>query len=170
MQEKKKREKRRVIGERRRQRVNDNGGKERCEDSGKQKKREYRLESIVERGHCVRRSDLLSSVRRLGYVVSRRARLECVRVAYASRAAEAHNRYTDRVHLLPLHPSSPSDDCIGVIISAYFTLSRSRAKGNTSITAHAYLALARRASDRASFSSFCSINLKIYRWQLQIGR
>lgn len=41
----------------------------RNEDSGKQKKREYRLESIVERGHCVRRSDLLSSVRRLGYAV-----------------------------------------------------------------------------------------------------
>jgi len=52
--------------------VNDEGGKERSETSGKQKKREYRLESIVERGRCVRRSDLLSSVRRLDYVVSRR--------------------------------------------------------------------------------------------------
>lgn len=48
--------------------VKKEGRRERSEDSGKQKKREYCLESIVERGHCVRRSDLLSSVRRLGYV------------------------------------------------------------------------------------------------------
>jgi len=69
---------RKVAGEQRRG--------ERSETSGKQKKREYRLESIVERGHRVRRSDLLSSVRRLDYVVNRAVQV-CARAHVYARAS-----------------------------------------------------------------------------------